>query len=188
MSDYMFMLESHLSSDQGRVVAEVQSAAVQANMNVFLTGGAIRDMLGGFPIAEIDVTVEGNAIKLAYLSNSLSKLPRRDDVVLFYRSHDRNAITTLGVIERYEWMDQPEEIARLVSRRTVYSEGQIARMTRAMRTGETKVMLFMLIKHFDNPVTYQQLQRSLRVVRGPIQSITQISDESFSRILASANR
>jgi tRNA nucleotidyltransferase (CCA-adding enzyme) len=65
MSDYMFMLESHLSSDQSRVVADVQTAATQANMNIFLTGGAMRDMLGGFPIGEIDFTVEGNAIKLA---------------------------------------------------------------------------------------------------------------------------
>jgi tRNA nucleotidyltransferase (CCA-adding enzyme) len=65
MSDYMFMLESHLSSDQSRVVSEFQNAAAQANTNIFLTGGAMRDMLGGFPILEIDFTVEGNAIKLA---------------------------------------------------------------------------------------------------------------------------
>ena len=65
MSDYMFMLESHLSSDQSRVVSEIQAAATSANLNVFLTGGAMRDMLGGFPILEIDFTVEGNATKLA---------------------------------------------------------------------------------------------------------------------------
>jgi len=65
MSDYMFMLDSHLSSDQSRVVSDVQTAATQANMNIFLTGGAMRDMLGGFPIGEIDFTLEGNTIKLA---------------------------------------------------------------------------------------------------------------------------
>jgi tRNA nucleotidyltransferase (CCA-adding enzyme) len=65
MSDYMFMLESHLSSDQSRVVAEAQAVAVQANVSIFLTGGAMRDTLGGFPIHEIDFTVEGNASKLA---------------------------------------------------------------------------------------------------------------------------
>jgi tRNA nucleotidyltransferase (CCA-adding enzyme) len=67
MSDYMFMLESHLSSDQSRVVSEVQAAATSANLNVFLTGGAMRDMLGGFPITEIEFTVEGNATKLAQI-------------------------------------------------------------------------------------------------------------------------
>src|SRR5260370_4664878 len=65
MSDYMFMLESHLSTDQSRVVSEVQVAAVRDNISIFLTGGAMRDMLGGFPIVEIDFTVEGNPVKLA---------------------------------------------------------------------------------------------------------------------------
>lgn len=81
MSDYMFMLESHLSSDQSRVVAEVQAAAARANMNVFLTGGAMRDMLGGFPIVELDFTVEGNAIKLAraVAAKTKAEVVREDD-------------------------------------------------------------------------------------------------------------
>jgi tRNA nucleotidyltransferase (CCA-adding enzyme) len=65
MSDYMFMLESHLSADQSRAVSEIQTAATNANLNVFLTGGAMRDMLGGFPIVEIDFTIEGHALKVA---------------------------------------------------------------------------------------------------------------------------
>jgi len=65
MSDYMFMLESHLNADQNRVVAEVQSAASHLNVNLFLTGGAMRDMLGGFPIRDLDFAVEGNALKVA---------------------------------------------------------------------------------------------------------------------------
>ncbi len=65
MSDYMFMLESHLSADQSRVVSEVQTAASEAGVNVFLTGGALRDMLAGFPILDIDFTVEGDGVKLA---------------------------------------------------------------------------------------------------------------------------
>ncbi len=65
MSDYMFMLESHLTPDQFRVVTEVQTHAAQANLNIFLTGGAMRDMLAGFPIRDLDFTVEGNAFKLA---------------------------------------------------------------------------------------------------------------------------
>ena len=52
MSDYIYMLENHLSADQNRVVQEVQAAAGQANVNVFLTGGAMRDMLAGFRIRE----------------------------------------------------------------------------------------------------------------------------------------
>jgi len=65
MSDYVYMLESHLSPDQNRVVEEVQLAAAQANVNLFLTGGAMRDMLGGLRIRDLDFVVEGNALKVA---------------------------------------------------------------------------------------------------------------------------
>jgi tRNA nucleotidyltransferase/poly(A) polymerase len=65
MSDYMFMLDSHLSADQNRVLNQLQAAALEAGVNVFLTGGAMRDMLGGFPIRDLDFTVEGSPLKLA---------------------------------------------------------------------------------------------------------------------------
>lgn len=65
MSDYMFKLESHLSTDQFRVVGQVQEVAAAAGVNLFLTGGAMRDMLGGFPVRDLDFTVEGNALKLS---------------------------------------------------------------------------------------------------------------------------
>ncbi|MFB3828542.1 MAG: hypothetical protein ACE15B_17370 [Bryobacteraceae bacterium] len=65
MSDYMFMLENHLSAEQNRVVTEVQAAATLANVGVFLAGGAMRDMLGGFQVRDLDFSVEGNALKLA---------------------------------------------------------------------------------------------------------------------------
>jgi tRNA nucleotidyltransferase/poly(A) polymerase len=65
MSNYMFMLENHLTGPQSRVLAAVQEAAAEANLNLFLAGGAMRDMLGGFPIRDLDFVVEGNAIKLA---------------------------------------------------------------------------------------------------------------------------
>ena len=74
-------------------------------------------------------------------------------------------------------------IARIVSRRTVYSDQQIEDMAQT----ETKVMLFRLICHLENSVSYADLKR-LRVVQGPIQSIVKISDESFSRILRAAER
>lgn len=125
----------------------------------------------------------GNAIKLAYLCHTPSKQPRSGDIVLFYRSYDLRSVTTLGVVESYEWTTDAAKIARMVSRRTVYSEQQIVEMA----SSETKVMLFRLIRHFDHPVSFAQLKR-LRVVSGPIQSITNITDESFSRVLRAAER
>lgn len=66
MSDYMFMLESHLSADQNRVLEQVQAAAGAVGVNLFLTGGGMRDMLGGFRIRDLDFTVEGHALKVAH--------------------------------------------------------------------------------------------------------------------------
>lgn len=65
MSDYMFMLETHLSTGQLRVLREVESAALESGVRLFLTGGALRDMLGAFPIRDLDFTVEGDAITVA---------------------------------------------------------------------------------------------------------------------------
>ena len=65
MSDYKFMLESHLTAEQSRALAVVQKHAADAGLSLFLTGGAMRDMLGGFSIRDLDFTLEGNATKFA---------------------------------------------------------------------------------------------------------------------------
>jgi len=64
MSDYMFVLESHLDAGQNRAVTEMQRIATEATMNVWLTGGAMRDMLRGARIVDLDFTVERDALKL----------------------------------------------------------------------------------------------------------------------------
>lgn len=63
MSDYMFVLESHLDAAQNRAVTEMQRVATEAGMNVWLTGGAMRDTLRGAMILDLDFTVERDAIK-----------------------------------------------------------------------------------------------------------------------------
>ncbi|MBI3207696.1 MAG: CCA tRNA nucleotidyltransferase [Candidatus Solibacter usitatus] len=65
MSDYMFMLENHLNAEQTRFMGLLQGECDAAGVNVFLAGGAMRDMLGGFPIRDLDFVVETNAVKLA---------------------------------------------------------------------------------------------------------------------------
>src|SRR5579872_1036015 len=63
MSDYMFVLESHLDAAQNRAVNEIQRIATEAGMNVWLTGGAMRDTLRGARIVDLDFTVERDAMK-----------------------------------------------------------------------------------------------------------------------------
>ena len=64
MADYIYTLETRLSPDQQKAVSVVLDAAKAAGMNLYLTGGAIRDMITGFPIRDLDFTVQGNALKL----------------------------------------------------------------------------------------------------------------------------
>jgi tRNA nucleotidyltransferase/poly(A) polymerase len=82
MSDYMFMLESHLSADQFRVLGEVRDLASEAGLGLFLTGGAMRDMLAGFPVRDLDFTVEGPALKFARTveHKKSAKLESADDL------------------------------------------------------------------------------------------------------------
>lgn len=125
----------------------------------------------------------GNAIKLAYLCHAQTNAIKAGDVVLFYRTGDEKAVTSVGVVDRFDVLDDAARIASLVSRRTVYGIEQIDEMAKR----PTKVILFRLVEHFPYPVSYDRLQRE-RVVSGPIQSIRKVSDESFSRVLAAAGR
>jgi tRNA nucleotidyltransferase/poly(A) polymerase len=64
MADYIYTLETRLSPDQQKAVTLVSDAAKAAGMNLYLTGGAIRDIITGFPIRDLDFSVQGNALKL----------------------------------------------------------------------------------------------------------------------------
>src|SRR5581483_8125180 len=64
MADYIYMMETRLSPDQQRAAAAVQEAAQAQGLNVYLTGGAVRDLMTGFPIRDLDFTVQGNPLRL----------------------------------------------------------------------------------------------------------------------------
>src|SRR5579862_4242204 len=60
MPDYMYQLESRLSPEQRAAMLRVQELARAQDSNVYLTGGAVRDLISGMPIRDLDFTVEGN--------------------------------------------------------------------------------------------------------------------------------
>src|SRR2546425_12022869 len=64
MADYIYTMEIRLTPDQQRGVTLVQDIARAAGMNIYLTGGAIRDILSGFTIRDLDFTIQGNPFKL----------------------------------------------------------------------------------------------------------------------------
>jgi tRNA nucleotidyltransferase (CCA-adding enzyme) len=64
MADYIYLLESRLSQAQQRALQAVREIARLKGLTVFLVGGAVRDLTSGSPVRDLDVAVQGNALKL----------------------------------------------------------------------------------------------------------------------------
>jgi tRNA nucleotidyltransferase/poly(A) polymerase len=64
MADYAYLLENRLSLNQRNALEKVRTIAREHGMTVFLTGGAVRDLTTGFPVRDLDFSVQGNALKL----------------------------------------------------------------------------------------------------------------------------
>jgi tRNA nucleotidyltransferase (CCA-adding enzyme) len=64
MADYIYTMEIRLTPDQLKGVKLVQDIARAAGITLYLTGGAIRDIISGFTIRDLDFTVQGNPLKL----------------------------------------------------------------------------------------------------------------------------
>src|SRR5882757_2541302 len=64
MADYIYLLENRLSAAQQTALLAVRQVARAKGLTVFLVGGAVRDMTSGSPVRDLDVVVQGNALKL----------------------------------------------------------------------------------------------------------------------------
>ena len=64
MPDYIYLLENRLSVAQQNALRTVRDLAREAQMTVFLTGDAVRDLTCGNPVRDLEVVVHGNALSL----------------------------------------------------------------------------------------------------------------------------
>ena len=64
MADYIYLLENRLSLAQQAALQKVREIARTKGLTVFLVGGAVRDLTSGSPVRDLDVVVQGNALKL----------------------------------------------------------------------------------------------------------------------------
>jgi tRNA nucleotidyltransferase/poly(A) polymerase len=64
MPDYIYLLENRLSADQQHALRQLREAAREAEMILFLTGDAVRDLTSGHAVRDLEVAVHGNALKL----------------------------------------------------------------------------------------------------------------------------
>ena len=115
MADYIYTMEIRLTPDQQRAVTLVQDIARAAGMNIYLTGGAVRDIISGFPIRDLDFTVQGNPLKLQKDLERAGGIIgfADDDVKALHLSLPGNvrAEISMARTERYEKAGKPPIIA-----------------------------------------------------------------------------
>lgn len=78
MPDYNFLMDSRLKPAQSRVVSQMGRLAATQGLNLYLAGGAVRDLtLGLEPQRELEFVVEGNVQKLVKpLTTGIKEKPR----------------------------------------------------------------------------------------------------------------
>ena len=111
MADYIYTMEIRLTPDQQRGVMLVQEVARAAGMNIYLTGGAVRDIISGFPIRDLDFTVQGNPLKLQKeLERAGARVVASDDDFKALHLALPGAVRaeiSMARIERYEKAGKP---------------------------------------------------------------------------------
>ena len=115
MADYIYTMEIRLTPDQQRGVTLVQDIARAAEMNIYLTGGAVRDIISGFPIRDLDFTVQGNPLKLQRDLERVGAIVSStdDDLKAIYLVLPGNVRAEISParIERYDKVGKPPIVA-----------------------------------------------------------------------------
>src|SRR5437016_11503123 len=114
MADFIYLMETRLSPDQQRALALVTEVVRAQGLNVYLTGGAVRDISSGFVIRDLDFSVQGNALKLQKDFEKAGVLVEATDetsrsLMLLLPGNVRGEVTSTRS-EKYEKPGKPPEI------------------------------------------------------------------------------
>ncbi len=112
----------------------------------------------------------GNALRKAYLCNSVSQEIKPGAILAFYRSEDWQALTVLGVTEETFRSTNPTQIARFVGKRTVYPLQEIERLCKQ----PVLAILFRQSRILSTPIKLDKLLQNKIIVAAP-QSITKLT-------------
>jgi len=114
----------------------------------------------------------GNSIRKAYLCHAQSRQICPGAYLLFYRSHDKQAVMVTGVAEKTLVSDNPDTISRFVGKRTVYGFEEI---TEFCGKREVLVILFRKSRELEPPIGVDELTENRVLARAP-QSIVSIQE------------
>lgn len=106
----------------------------------------------------------GNALRKAYLCRANIRSIRPGATLLFYRSGDLQAVTTVGVLESSLVATDPDEILEFVGTRTVYSADAVASMA---SQGSVLALLFRQDRFLEPPIALAELMGARAVSRAP---------------------
>lgn len=115
MADYLYSLEIRLTPEQQAGVRLVQEGARAHDLNLYLTGGAIRDIISGLPIRDLDFTVQGSPFKMQKDLEKAGAVVQGSDETLrtLYVLLPGNVRTEIGMarLEKYDKPGKPPEIS-----------------------------------------------------------------------------
>jgi len=116
-----------------------------------------------------------NSIKKAYICKSPSKQILNGDILLFYASEQKKAITTIGIVDNvFSNFNSPEELFNMARKRTVYTLEEI----KENYSITSKLILFKYYKILDMPITYRELIEKGILKSAPM-SIVKIDSENL---------
>ena len=125
-----------------------------------------------------------NTIKKAYFTNSNTKQIKPEDVLYFYASHDKQAITVIGTVDAvFSDFQSVEEAAYVASKRTVYTEEEIKKFLGP----KTKLILFKV-----NSVLKKDIPRHKLISNGIIkdapQSISRVDSKALQKLIMESGK
>lgn len=120
----------------------------------------------------------GNAIKKVYITNGNQKQFNKWDILFFYASDERKAITAVGVVDYSFHPDDIEKAKKMIKSITAYDENGL---NKNLRTTSTVIVF----KHYitlENPIEYNLLKVN-NVSDSNFPSTTPISNEGVRNLL-----
>src|SRR5208283_3484154 len=128
MSDYNFLMESRLSPEQYAVLALISRLAAEQGLNLYLAGGAVRDLTYGQQVVrDLDFIVEGSPQRI------LRAIPSADSAKAGRGSREPMGEPPLAL--EYQNLDEHMSSAELVFSNGVRAELAMCREELYTRPG-----------------------------------------------------